>query len=466
MIPRISGKAWCVKDFRNSKIALQSCQPTGIRPTPFCSWRYVAAGGFTGVSWDKKAQKYTVRVWFEKKTHCVGFFEDATEAARAYDARLRALCHDGVRLKKSLNFPSQSELCFVETPADARARALATHADKAAKEEMSRQRLLDRFAWSPAASTYEIVWVPGFARVDALFQPKGCMDGGLCLQLKSASPLRNSRSTWYSFNQASGYKGMLMLLIALDQDLIWAASGKAVDQRTFRIRLGSSRDESLRATDVGTILKCAYRSKLHFPRMRLQEARRPSSPSHKVEHTAHTQMTHLLSSAGVQLDHALSAAATVDSLLTSNDCIWRVQEKSTNLRSLTDRSGRYQIGLWKHGGALRELAYEANDFDILLAAVLDQGQLCGLYVFPMAALVARGLVGVKPTWLRLYPPWAPSKQEPTRLKHAWQLDHFVDLREWGGHPNLPAQARIRLAELLGKLELELLAGGSTFAVTP
>ena len=60
----------------------------------------VASSRFRGVSWVKREQKWTAQVTIDGKTKHIGSYDDETEAARAYDATVRAQSLD-----KPLNFP-------------------------------------------------------------------------------------------------------------------------------------------------------------------------------------------------------------------------------------------------------------------------------------------------------------------------------------------------------------------------
>ena len=403
--------------------------------------RQFASSQFNGVYWREQQKKYVALVRVNGKLHYAGYFDDELRAAEAYDARLRELCQEGARLKKSLNFPTDSEVAFVETPVQARTRALRLHSDNAAKEDASRRILEERFTLCPEASEYEIVWIPGFSRIDALFQPKGSAIGGTRLQLKSSSPAR-AYGRSYAFTKTDGYGGMLLILVALDRGMIWAVPGEAVTQKTLMITLDASRDKAWRVCHIGTVLRQVYHRSADFPHASLSEARYQTSDSHRVEVLARLQLKSVLSLVGSQLQDTYCAASATDTFLLNNGYTLRVQEKASNLR----KSG-YAVNLRKHGGALGVLAYAVHDFDLLLAAILDEGRLCGLYLFPISALLARGLVGTKPRELRLYPPWALPKQPTALPKHAWQLEYFVDLRD---QPVLTVQARSRLLELLDK----------------
>ena len=60
----------------------------------------VATSRFRGVCWDKTKQKWKAEINFDGKSKHIGSYDDETEAARAYDATVRAQSLD-----KPLNFP-------------------------------------------------------------------------------------------------------------------------------------------------------------------------------------------------------------------------------------------------------------------------------------------------------------------------------------------------------------------------
>ena len=104
----------------------------------------------------KRANKCQASVSFNGSMHHLGHFHCEVEAASAYDSGLRSLCKDGVRLKKSLNFPTCSEQYFVESAQKARARAITTYGGNFHKEKLSLWRLQRLFLKSPASCTFEM----------------------------------------------------------------------------------------------------------------------------------------------------------------------------------------------------------------------------------------------------------------------------------------------------------------------
>ena len=417
-------------------------QGIGARDVFARALRYHASSPFNGVCWDARVQKFASKVSFQGVTHHAGHFRCEIEAAHAYDERLRHLCQDGARLKRSLNFPSFAEVTFTESPEEARARALAKGSTNA-KEEESFRRLYHRFSVVPQATTHEIVRVSDSSKVDALFQPKGSEHGGLPLQLKAASLSGNCRQS-YSFQRTKGYHGMLLLFIALDRDFFWAMPGTSVALTAFTIRLGSDRDETLRVNDLGSTLDSCYGQQQEFPHVSLRNARLQCGKCHLVEERAHLQMSDVLGGVGYQLKRAFSGTA-VDSLLVGDGGVLRVQEKASTLHQ---PRGTYRVSLCRTAGALGTLAYSEFDFDILLVAILENEQVVGIFVFASDVLAQHGLIGGKPSVLPLWPAWRLPKRQAYRVRSAWQLEHFVDLRGWSGQAALPDEVRRRLAQLL------------------
>ena len=414
---------------------------------PGLCWHRLASSQFNGVYWNKAIGKYHAQVCFKGDRKHAGCFLTEQQAAHAYDALLRALCDDGRRLKRSLNFPTPLEASAAawteQQQQESRRRALATYSQRR-KEDESFDRLRRLFDSSPQAQNYEILRVSGSSKVDALFQRRGSISGGVALQLKSASL---QRQRYYSFNNTRGYAGMLLMLLALDSDAVWALPGASVTRTSFFITSGSSRDAAFQVDDVGLLLESCLRNRKDFPHVSLAEARVQCSPNHHVEEQAHALLATMFHRVSYELEKSFTDSPTVDSVLAGEACRWRVQEKSSTLQA----DFRYSVGLWKHGGALGKLAYSEDDFDLVLAALLDDGRLSGLFVFPADALARLGYIGQKPCHLPLHPPWRLPKREDTRVKHAWQLEYFVDLRKWDAASPLPFEVHKILENILRRL---------------
>ena len=413
-----------------------------------------------GVYWHKQSGKFHARVHYDGVLCHVGLFESSREAAQAYDARLRSLCglHEGARLKKSLNFPTSQEESFAESAEVKRSRALAVHGQSAGKEDESFSTLVRFFLRSEQASRYEITRLGGSARADALFKAIGS-DMGTRLQLKSANPCGGGHV--YKFSNTRGYEGMLVVLVALDRNVLWTVPGAMLTQSAISLTLGTARDQAWRASDIGRALELCFEDTVSFPHVSIDQALGDCSPSNKVELQGHLQLARLFACMAIQLRRSPWAASTsVDSLLMGEGFQLRVQEKAS---TLTQKS--YKVSLWKHGGALGRIAYATTDFDLLLVAILSDGRLSGLFAFPVRVLALHELVGAQATSLRLYPPWTLPKRQPTRDKHAWQLEYFVDLRSWTGEP-LPHETRSCLEQLLQKVSASCRTKPCHLADTP
>ncbi|CAE7854493.1 ATP6V1D, partial [Symbiodinium microadriaticum] len=302
-----------------------------------------------------------------ERLHHVGSFHCEIEAAKAYDDFLRQLCPPGARLMKSLNFPSLGEANFEEPLQDVRARALAGAATLV-KEEQSFARLLTLFSVTPQAVTHEIIRVSGSSKVDALFSFKG-LDRGLPLQVKAASMSGNFGRS-YKFAHTRDYDGMLLLLIALDRDIMWATPGSTVATTSFSIQLDSERDKAYRVSDLGSALDQHFQDNATMSHVSLKHARLWCADRHQVEEHAHLQMADIFASVGFQLEKAHSVTE-VDSMLVGKGCRWRIQEKSSSLHKAA--GGRYLVHLRK--GKFSRQAYSVSDFDLLLVytACIDAG---------------------------------------------------------------------------------------------
>ena len=428
----------------------------GIVPTACaCAWRNQASSSssFNGVSWHKGQNKFQASICLRGQLYHAGYFHCENEAAHAYDDFLRRWCQDGCRLKKSLNFPSPSEAAYEDPPAVTLARAFAA-ATTFAKEEESFRRLQDRFSMTPQALTHEIIRVSGSSRVDALYQSRRHDVGGLPLQLKAAKASSNLRTS-YAFTRARGYDGMLLLLIALDRDIMWATPGSAVTTTSFSIRLDSERDQAYRIFDLGSTLEQHFQGNDMTPHhISLRNARLWCGKTNQTEEHAHRQIAALFACVGFHLEKAHTLTA-VDSVLVGKGCKWRIQEKASSMHK---ERGGFSVSLTT--GALRQ-AYSDSDFDLLLAAVLEGNKLTGLFLFPIHVLCKHGLVGGRPRRLSLWPPWKLPARQAYRVKYAWQLEHFVDLQGWRESEVLPAQESNRLVHLLRLLVQTAPASEST-----
>ena len=405
-----------------------------------------ASNSFRGVYWRQTNGKYQSSVYFNKMMHHVGSFGCELQAAKAFDARLRSLCEDGVRLKKSLNFPTVQEANFQKCQLEAREDALRAQQNRLRTEEESFRTLLRLFQQSSEAPCYEIVRIGGFARADALFRPVGSVTG-IRLQIKS-STARGPNGLSYRFSKTNGYEGMLLILVAPDIKMCWTVAGGQVLQKHIAILLGSDRDRCWRAQDIGATLQSCLQDETAFPHTSLCEARlQCSSTAHQVEQCAHFRMVAVFSAVNCRLRQSIKAAATVDSVLQGEGFNWRVQEKAANFRQ---SAGGYAIALCRRRGK-HYTGYEETDFDLLMAAALDAERLSGLFVFPVRVLAEHGFVGQKPAFLPLHPPWSLPKTKVTQIKYAWQLEYFVDLRSWSGKLPLSFESCTALRKLLKKL---------------
>ena len=258
-----------------------------------------------------------------------------------------------------------------------------------------------------------------------------------------------------------GYDGMLLVLVALDRDIIWLIPGSEVSQRRgIWIRLGSQRDKDYRVDQLGPALMKYFQNEKSFPHATFQDAILLCSPNHMVEERSHAQLVSVFAAAGLQLTRPLLARTVVDSVLDWDGQQWRVQEKATRRQA---RGQKHLARLSKRGGHFGKVAYasddamrtsksaESADFDVLIASILkNDSRLAGIFIFPSSELELRGLIGHKPKHLLLYPPWALPKRPSGVMKHAWQLDHFVDLRSWK-RSDLDPGTKARLADVLSEL---------------
>ena len=430
---------------RGSKMAFAAALRLRLNCSPSIGKCRFASSRYNGVSWRPGSKKWIAQLHFAGQYFYVGLYGSEEEAAGAFDSKLRALCPDPARLKKSLNFPTASESSFRETVMEARSRGLSRNARNMEKSDASLRLVQRVFARSTQARQYAIFGISNASRVDAIFKPMATEAGGTQIQLKSASR-RQQRS--FLFQHVGGYGGMLLVLVALDADLIWAIPGHMLQRKSLQITIGSVRDVLWRVHDLGSVLERCFHSAFEFPHVSVQDALMSCSRNNQVEEISHLQLATVFSSVGLQLQKSFAGSMSIDSVLRGARLELQVQEKARNL----DKRGRYPVDLSRRGGGLGKLAYRSADFDVLVATVLDELTVAGLFMFPTKVLERHALVDQKPAQLLLYPPWALPKRESARTKHAWQLDHFVDLRDWKGGDELPSCCRDRLLDVLQGLD--------------
>ena len=71
-------------------------------PCNICGMPQADSTEYAGI---KRTQKFKAGVKLEGIEHFAGYFANEAEAAYSFDAKLREVCRDPLRLKKSLNFP-------------------------------------------------------------------------------------------------------------------------------------------------------------------------------------------------------------------------------------------------------------------------------------------------------------------------------------------------------------------------
>ena len=225
------------------------------------------ARNYRGVSYRRQDCTYTATCWGNGVAAYLGRFNSAKQAAEAYDKELRRMCPDDkFKLSTRLNFPSEEEAAFQESPQQARQRGLSKNGSNHRKEARSFQLFMRAFASSKYSDKYEIVRLSGASRADALFKIKGSGQSGTCIQLKAATS-RGSRGDAFFFLGLLGYNGMPVVFVALDGDHIWAASGRQLSANGMTMTIGSERDYKWRVSDIGSVLALCFHDVQEFPHM-------------------------------------------------------------------------------------------------------------------------------------------------------------------------------------------------------
>ena len=98
---------WCLRDRQVERASQQLCFATRA----FCSGPKKAGSRqsrFSGVYWHRRHQKFEVRLWFQGRSHFVGgYFSNDTEAACAFDAKLRGNVHRSCAIEEILELSDE-----------------------------------------------------------------------------------------------------------------------------------------------------------------------------------------------------------------------------------------------------------------------------------------------------------------------------------------------------------------------
>ncbi|CAE7309274.1 psmc3ip [Symbiodinium sp. CCMP2592] len=419
---------------------------------------WAEAAKYRGVRYHKQTHVFEALLQVRDGPGYIGQFSTAKEAAQAYDREVRRTYPDATpdhkfRLKNLLNLPSEEEAAYHETPEEARRRAMKIWGANHRKEARSFELLKEALNASPYSEKYELVRLTGSSKADALFKLHGSSQAGLPIQLKAAtSRCREGRA--YHFSNLRGYDGMLVVLVALDGGHFWAAAGEELKSESMGITIGCDSDTHRRVENIVSHLVGCFKNTRRFRHVSVEEAECDCSPSHRVEAAVHRQLKALFRSMSWSLTCPHEHQTTVDSLLQVGigGPVLCLQEKSSHF---LEREGRYTVNLSKSGGSLGRRAYAQNDFDLLVACVLLEGRLQGVFLIPISELVQTGFVANRPRKLTLYPPWSPPKMNSTKQKYAWQHNWFLDLRTWRGSGGLPDELKGRVERLTAKEESKI-----------
>ena len=411
------------------------------------------AAKYRSIYYHKRGRVYEARLQVGGGPGYIGQFKHAKQAAEAYDREVRRMYPDDTpdhkfRRKNLLNFPSEQEAAYTESPEQARKRGLKLGGSSFCKEARSFELLREAFCESPCSENYELVRLTGSSKADALFKPRGSSQAGLQIQLKAATSGWKQGKT-YKFRNLLGYDGMLVFLVALDGGHFWAASGEEFKTCQLQITIGCASDTCRRVEDTGARLVAGFKNTRKFPHISIEEAECQCSVTSRVEAVAHRQLRSLFDRMNWSLICPREHQTTVDSLLevSIGRPLVRLQEKASHFH---ERLGRYCVQMSKCGGSLGRLPYVKDDFDLLVACVLRKDRLQGIFLIPISELAQKGFVADRPCMLPLHPPWSPAKWNRTRRKYIWQLDWFLDLRTWCDSEELPEELQGRLEQLLSK----------------
>ncbi|CAE6936788.1 HOP2 [Symbiodinium microadriaticum] len=422
------------------------------------------AAKYRGVSYYKRDRVFIASLQVRGGPGYIGRFKSAKQAAKARDRDVRRMYPDDspdhrFRRKNWLNFPSEEEAAYHETPQEARERAMKTWGSVHRKEARSFELLKEALIASPYVEKYELVRLTGSSKADALFKLRGSSKAGLPVQLKAATSRWKQRKV-YSFYKLLGYDGMLVVLVALDGGHFWAAAGEELKADESCITIGCASDTDRQVKDMGAHLVACFKDTQQFPHVSVQDAELQCSPLNRVEASAHRQLRSLFSCMNWSLTCPDEHGTTVDSLLEVGigGPVVCLQEKASHFSTTNNR---YVVMLQKRAGmagaaGVLRAAYGEDDFDLLAACVLNEDdELQGVFLVPMSKLLQEGLVANRPRALCLHPPWSLPKRRSTRERHAWQLDFFLDLRPWQRSTELPDELKVRMEHLITQEESKI-----------
>ena len=166
------------------------------------------AAKYRGVSYHKRNRIFEAWLQVQDGPGYIGSFKTDTHAAEARDQEVRRLYPDDtpdhkLQRKKKLNFPSEEEAAYHETPQQARKRALKIHFANARKADRSFDLLKEALNTSPYSEKYELVRLTESSKADALLKLRGSSQAGLPIQLKAATS-RRREGKMYHFSHLLG----------------------------------------------------------------------------------------------------------------------------------------------------------------------------------------------------------------------------------------------------------------------
>ena len=261
--------------------------------------RRAEAAKFRGVSYHKRHRVFEALLQVRDGPGYIGRFKTAKQAAEARDQAVRRVYPDATpdhkfQRKEKLNFPSEEEAAYHETPEEARKRAMKILGSNNHKEARSFELLREAFDASPYSEKYELVRLTGSSKADALLKLCGSSQAGLPIQLKAATS-RWREGRVYRFYSLLGYDGMLVVLVALDGGHFWAAAGGALNSEKKGTTIGCDSDTHRRVANIASRLVACFQDTRTFPHISVEVAEQDCSPRHLVEVAVHRQLRILFS---------------------------------------------------------------------------------------------------------------------------------------------------------------------------
>eukprot|EP00448_Togula_jolla_P024442 CAMPEP_0170582608 /NCGR_PEP_ID=MMETSP0224-20130122/7679_1 /TAXON_ID=285029 /ORGANISM="Togula jolla, Strain CCCM 725" /LENGTH=447 /DNA_ID=CAMNT_0010905853 /DNA_START=10 /DNA_END=1349 /DNA_ORIENTATION=+ len=335
----------------------------------------------------------------------------------------RRVARSPTKRLRSQNLPATKERLTAEPNEESFARCRGKNGFSFVVAEHGIQVVLNRLRLSDPRGRFTILRMPRGARADLIFQPTASSDRDewVPIQVKSTS---QTYSGSYLFSRVAGYRGMLLLLVAIDVEMIWALPPYAVTSKGIAAKEGGKWD-MYRAESMAQSLSDAWNRARIFPRRSYSFCASPFSPSQQIELHHRGLLIRMLRESGLEAVTPLIQGGQVDLLVNGI----RVQQRSTRL--VKEGTG-CQVHLFKSRGHGTRYPYNVKDFDVLLIHLRQGQRVTGLFMLGMDELARQGFVEegeetMGRLKIKVYPPSSLPTCPQTVDRTEWQRRNFLDV---------------------------------------